>query len=168
MVFMCVPGDLRQVVFFSCYICPSSVVHLYMFIVQGFPLWWINWVVHLWLLLILLLCTVGYERFHADFLLLWVHGLHLLRFLPHARDSRFPCFSVFCPSHISLNQVWVVKAPLPAAEERPLHYWLAILFDQRSCRTIGVLIQTAVSNDNGTDFPRFCIIVWNSCCTSKS
>lgn len=76
---------------------------------QVFPLWWINWPIHIWLLFVLLLCTIRYEWFHADIVLLWIHGLHLLWFFPHAWKCRFPSISVFCASHISVNQVWVVS-----------------------------------------------------------
>lgn len=74
---------------------------------QVFPLWWINWLIHIWLLLVLLLCTIRYEWFHADIFLLWIHGLHLLWFFPHVWDCWFPSISFFCASHISDNQVWV-------------------------------------------------------------
>lgn len=76
-------------------------------IFQVFPLWWINWLVHLWLLLVLLLCTIRYEWFHADLLLLWIHGMHLLWFLSHAWYCWFPSITIFCSSYISLNQVRV-------------------------------------------------------------
>lgn len=77
---------------------------------QGFPLWWINRLVHLRVLLVLLLRTIRYEWFYADILLFWVHGMHLLWFLSHARDCWFPCISVFRPSHLSVNQVWVMSS----------------------------------------------------------
>ncbi|KAK2973155.1 hypothetical protein RJ640_009578 [Escallonia rubra] len=74
-----------------------------------FPLWRIDWIVHLWLLLILLLRAIRHDRLHADFVLLRVHGLHLLRFLSHAWYCRFPCGFVFCSSYIPLNQVRVTS-----------------------------------------------------------
>lgn len=74
---------------------------------QGFPLWWINWTVHLRILLVLLLCTFRYDRVHANLILLRVHGLHLLWFLSHARVCWFPCSPILCPSHISIDQMRV-------------------------------------------------------------
>ena len=72
---------------------------------QVVPLWWINWAVHLWLLLVLLLCKNKYVRLHANLLFLWLHGLCLLWLLPHAWQYWVPCFLVFCPPHLWFNQV---------------------------------------------------------------
>ena len=76
---------------------------------QVIPVWGINGSVHLRLLLVLLLWTVRYVGFHANLFLLRIHGLHLLRFLSHARGRWFPCIAFLCPSHIPLNQVRVVS-----------------------------------------------------------
>jgi hypothetical protein len=76
---------------------------------QVFPLWWINWIVHLWLLLVLLLCKIRYVRLHANLIFLWLHGLRLLWFLPHAWLHWFPCFLIFCPPHLPFNQVRIAS-----------------------------------------------------------
>lgn len=91
---------LRYWTFSSWYWC--------LFVLQVFPLWWINWLVHLWLLPVLLLCTIRHVWFHANFVLLRLHGLHLLWLLSHARCCRFPCLAALCPPHIQVHQVWVV------------------------------------------------------------
>ena len=90
---VCVVGALN-------YICDCSY--------QVFPMWWINRFIHLCLLLVLLLCAVEYVWFHANLVLLWVHGLHMLWFLSHAWDRRFSRCSVLRPSYLPLNQVRVV------------------------------------------------------------
>lgn len=76
---------------------------------QVIPVCGINRPVHLRLLLVLLLRTVRYVRFHANLFLLRLHGLHLLRFLSHAWGCWFPCIAFLCPSHIPLDQVRVVS-----------------------------------------------------------
>ena len=76
---------------------------------QVVPLWWINWIVHLWLLLVLLLCKIRYVRLHANLLFLWLHGLCLLWFLPHAWQYWVPCLLVFCPAHLPFNQVRIAS-----------------------------------------------------------
>ena len=86
--------------------CLNSV---YFFCNQVFPLRRINWPFHLWLLLVLLPCTIRYVRFHANIVLLWVHGLHLLWFLSHAWGCRFPCIFILCSSHIPIYQMRVAS-----------------------------------------------------------
>lgn len=81
-------------------------------LVQGIPLRRFHWFVHIWVLHVLLLCPVRYVRFYANFILLRIHGLHLLCFLPPAWDHRFPCFLVVRPSYIPIDQVWIISQSL--------------------------------------------------------
>ena len=74
-------------------------------IMQVVPMWRINWFLCLWLLPVLLLCTIGYVWFHADIFLLWLHGLHLLCILLDAWDGWLPRCLVLCPPHIQIHQV---------------------------------------------------------------
>lgn len=87
-------------VYSSCLNCDSC--HL---IPQVILLWWLNWLVYLWLLLVLLLSKVGYVWFPPNFILLRLHGLHLLWHFPNAWDNWFPCFLALCSSYIWLYQV---------------------------------------------------------------
>lgn len=70
-------------------------------------MWRINWCFYLWILCLLLFCTIRYDRLHANIFFLWLHDLHMLWFLPHARNSWFPCFFTVCPPYIPLNKVRV-------------------------------------------------------------
>ena len=70
-------------------------------------MWWFHRAVYLRLLLVLLPCTLWHVWFHANFILLRLHGLHLLRLLPHARNCRVPRSSPFRSPHIPVYQVWV-------------------------------------------------------------
>ncbi|KAB5560816.1 hypothetical protein DKX38_005773 [Salix brachista] len=72
-----------------------------------FPLWWINWLVRLRLLLVLLLFKIRYVWLHANLIFLWLHGMRLLWFLPHAWLHWFPFFLVLCPPYLPLDQVRV-------------------------------------------------------------
>ncbi|RRT48104.1 hypothetical protein B296_00022346 [Ensete ventricosum] len=65
----------------------------------------INWPICIWILLLLLLCTLRHVRVYADIFLFWVHGLHLLRVLPNAWDGWLPCCFALCAPHISIHQV---------------------------------------------------------------
>ena len=76
-------------------------------LLQIFSMWWINWHLYLCLLPVLLLCTLRYVWVYANLIFLWLHGLHLLWFLPHAWNCRFPCSFTICASHLSIHQVWV-------------------------------------------------------------
>jgi hypothetical protein len=78
---------------------------------QVFPLWWINWFVHLWVLHVFLPCKIRYVWFHANLFLFRLYGLHLLWFLPHAWNCRFPSFFNLCQTHIPFRQVWIAKKP---------------------------------------------------------
>ena len=84
------------------------LISLFLILLQIFSLRWINWHIYLCLLPILLLCTLRYVRVYANFVFLWLHGLHLLWFLPHAWNRRFPRSFAIRPSHLSVHQVWVV------------------------------------------------------------
>lgn len=90
---------------------PTPLPELYVLLTwsQIFPLWWLNWSVHLWLLPVLLLCALGHVRFHANFILFRVHGLHLLWILSDARNGRLPCSPVFCSSHLPIDQMRVAS-----------------------------------------------------------
>lgn len=77
-------------------------------LMQGFRLWWFNRSIPIHVLLVLLLHLVRYIRLHANIFLLWLHGLHLLRFLPHGWHYRFPGIIDLCSSHLPFNQVWMV------------------------------------------------------------
>lgn len=72
---------------------------------QVIPVRRINWIFRVWLLSVLLLCTIGYVWLHADLFLLWLHGLHLLCILLDAWDGGLPCCLVLCPPHIQIHQV---------------------------------------------------------------
>lgn len=74
-------------------------------LIQVVPMRRINRFLCIWLLPVLLLCTIGYVWLHADILLLWLHGLHLLCILLDARDGGLPCRLVLCPPHIQIHQV---------------------------------------------------------------
>lgn len=86
---------------------------------QVFPLWWINGYIHICLLLVLLPRKIRYVWFHANLVLLRLHGLHMLWFLSHARDNRIPCISVLCPPYLPFNQMrveyWMVSLMRPTA-----------------------------------------------------
>lgn len=68
-------------------------------------LWRFNWCFHLWVLLLLLLCSFRYEWLHADIIFLWLHGLHLLWFFPHAWNCWVPSLSFVCSTHLSVYQM---------------------------------------------------------------
>lgn len=74
---------------------------------QIFSMRWLNRSVHLWLLPVLLLRTLWYVGFHANFFLFRVHGLHLLWLLSDARNCRLPCSPVLCSSHLQVDQMRV-------------------------------------------------------------
>ena len=84
------------------------LISLFLILLQIFSLRWINWHIYLCLWPILLLCMLRYVRVYANLVFLWLHGLHLLLFLPHAWSCRFLCSFVIRPSHLSVQQVWVV------------------------------------------------------------
>lgn len=73
---------------------------------QGFSWWWIYELVYLWLLSILLLCTIRHHRLHADlFIFLWLHGCCMACFFPNARNHCFPFCSLLCVPYLLFNQV---------------------------------------------------------------
>ena len=74
---------------------------------QVLPVWWFHRVIYLWLLLILLLCTLRYVRFHANIIFLRLYGLHLLWVLSHAWNRRFSRCTLLCSPYISINQMRV-------------------------------------------------------------
>lgn len=76
------------------------------------PLWRLHRHIHTLLLCVLLSCKIRYVRFHADIILLWLHGLHLLWVLPHVGHCRFPGISAVCEAHISLHKVRVTSVCL--------------------------------------------------------
>lgn len=104
---------LLYYLFFLLYSHLLFVLPLFIHLFQIFCLRWIDWHIYLCLLPILLLCTLWYVRIHADLIFLWIHGLHLLWFLPHAWNHRFPCSFAIRPSHLPVHQVWVVSWSLP-------------------------------------------------------
>lgn len=85
----------------------ASLILLFALSYQVISLWRFHWLVYLWVLPVLLLCTVRYVRLHADLFLLRVHGLCLLCFLPYAWSCWLSCFFVLCTPHISLHKVRV-------------------------------------------------------------
>nr|ABK21063.1 unknown [Picea sitchensis] len=66
-------------------------------------MWRINWFVCVWILLLLLLCTIGYDWLHASVILLWIHGLHMLWLLPNAGNCWIPVFFTFCSPYIPIH-----------------------------------------------------------------
>lgn len=81
-----------------------SFIHVPIFLLQVISLWWINWHIYLYLLLVLLR-EIGHVWIHANLVFLRIHGLRMLRFLPHARDYWFPRIIALCSSHLSIYQV---------------------------------------------------------------
>ena len=70
-------------------------------------MWRVYWCIHLWVLLILLFCTIRYDWLHANIIFLWVYGLHMLWFFPDAWNCWLPCLFTVCSPHISLNKMRV-------------------------------------------------------------
>lgn len=75
-------------------------------------MWWLDRFVYLWLLPVLLLCTLGYVGFHANLFLFRVHGLHLLWILSDARNCRLPRRPVLCSPHLPVDQMRVADLVL--------------------------------------------------------
>lgn len=75
--------------------------------VEVVSLWRFNWSIYIWILLVLLPCSIRHVGLHADIFLLRVHGLHLLWFLPHAWYDWLPCRPLVCSPHLPIHQVRV-------------------------------------------------------------
>lgn len=102
---------------------------------QIIPMRWVDWFVYLRVLFILLLCEIRHVWFHANIFLFRLHGLHLLRVLPHAWDCWLPCRSSLRPSHFRLNASKTVAGNHTLSKLHLRFFWV----EQRRWRKRSVL-----------------------------
>ena len=86
------------------------------FCLQICSLWRLHWYFRLLLLHLLLPCPVRHVRLHANILLLRLHDLCLLWFLPYAGNCWFPCIAAICATHLPFHQVRVTQTAVVTSD----------------------------------------------------